>query len=45
MSVTLIKQQAQAIIDICYKGKDKDAILKLTKCMREKVLDERRKYV
>ncbi|HLC22531.1 MAG TPA: hypothetical protein VJJ79_02050 [Candidatus Nanoarchaeia archaeon] len=45
MSIAVIKQQAQAIIDISYKENDKDTILHLAKTIKDKVLEERKKYV
>jgi len=44
MSLDQIKQTAQAIIDASYKN-NKDRVIHLTKELRKKVIEERKKYV
>jgi len=45
MSLELLKQQAQAIIDLTYKKEEKKKILEIVKAMKKTLEEERKQYV
>ena len=45
MTLNTIKKQAQKLIEISYKTNNKTLILNLTNEMKQKINEERKKYV